>query len=181
MATSARVLELLDREAVIARQEGGAVAAVRKRSLIERWVQDYKIMSSNEVTTTIDPRGLSHALAKLSSLGSRIAVTGSAAARAYLPNGIVPVSPLVSLSLFADDPLRLMDELGLKVVERGTNVLIMRPYDNIVHTKARLVDGIEYAPPAQVVADLLTGPGRSSEEAEQLMAALESSEPGWER
>jgi len=181
MATSARVLELLDREAVIARQEGGAVAAVRKRLLIERWVQDYKIMSSNEVTTTIDPRGLSHALAKLSSLGSRIAVTGSAAARAYLPNGIVPVSPLVSLSLFADDPLRLMDELGLKVVERGTNVLIMRPYDNIVHTKARLVDGIEYAPPAQVVADLLTGPGRSSEEAEQLMAALESSEPGWER
>lgn len=181
MATSARVLELLDREAAVVRGGGGAVTAVRKRSLVERWAQDYKVMTSNEVTTTLDPRGLNHALAKLPSVDTRVAVTGSAAVRAYLPNDITPVSPLVSLSLYAEDPLGLMDGLGLKVVERGTNVLVMRPYDNVVHTKSRRVDGIEYAPPAQVVADLLTGPGRSSEEAEQLITALESSEPGWER
>lgn len=181
MATSARVLGLLDREAVITRREDGAVTAVGRRSLIERWTQDYKVMRSNDVASTLDPRGLSHALAKLSSLDTRVTVTGSAAAHAYLLNDVTPVSPLISLSLYAEDPRGLMDELGLKVVERGTNVLVMRPYDDIVHTKARLVDGIEYAPPAQVVADLLTGPGRSSEEAEQLMAALELSEPGWER
>lgn len=181
MATSARVLELLDREAVIIRGEGGAVTTVRMRSLIERWAQDYKVMSSNEVTATLDPRGLKHALEALSSVDVRVAVTGSAAARAYLPDEVTPVSPLVSLSVYTEDPIDLMDRLGLKIVERGMNVLVMRPYDNIVHAKSRLVDGLEYAPPAQVIADLLTGPGRSSEEAEQLMAALESREPGWKR
>jgi hypothetical protein len=181
MATSARVLELLDREAVVTRREDGTVTAVAKPSLIERWTQDYKVMKSNQVTTTLDPRGLNHALENLSSVDTWVAVTGSAAARAYLPNGITPVSPLVSLSLYAEDPRGLIDKLGLKVVERGTNVLVMRPYDDIVHTRSRVVDGIGYAPPAQVAADLLTGPGRSSEEAEQLMAALASSEPGWER
>ncbi|WP_167974698.1 type IV toxin-antitoxin system AbiEi family antitoxin [Lentzea indica] len=180
-ATSARVLELLDREAAITRSDDGVVTAVRKRLLMDRWAQDYKVMASNEVIATLDPRGLNHALKALSSLDTRVAVTGSAAARAYLPDGVTPVSPIVSLSLYAEDPIGLMKQLGLRTADRGTNVLVMRPYDDVVHTKARLVGGIEYVPPAQVVADLLTGPGRSTEEAEQLMAALESIEPGWER
>ncbi|MFC3898167.1 hypothetical protein ACFOWZ_42435 [Lentzea rhizosphaerae] len=73
-----------------------------------------------------------------------------------------------------------MKQLGLKTADRGTNVLVMRPHDDVVHAEARLVGGIEYASPAQVVADLLTGPGRSTEEAEQLMTVLESRESGWE-
>jgi hypothetical protein len=181
VATSARVLELLDREAVVDRNEDGAVISVRKRSLVDRWTQDYKVMASNEVIAALDPRGLSNTLKKLPAAGARVAVTGSAAARAYLPDDVTPVSPLVSLSLYADDPMGLIDQLGLKTVERGANVLVMRPYDNVVHAKSRTVAGIEYAPPAQVVADLVTGPGRSSEEAEQLMAVLESNEQGWER
>jgi hypothetical protein len=179
-ATSARVLELLDREAVIVRNENGVVTSVHKRSLVDRWAQDYKVMASNEVLATLDPRGLNHALNALSSLDTRVAVTGSAAARAYLPNDVTPVSPLVSVSLYTEDPIGVMSQLGLKAVERGTNVLVMRPYDEVVHTKSRLVDGIRVAAPAQVVADLLTGPGRSSEEAEQLIEVLRSNEPDWE-
>ncbi|SEQ18154.1 Transcriptional regulator, AbiEi antitoxin, Type IV TA system [Lentzea xinjiangensis] len=180
-ATSARVLELLDREAVIVRSDDGAVTAVRKRLLVERWTQDYKVTTSNEVIRTLDPRGLSHALKTLPSLGTRVAVTGSAAVRAYLPDGVMPVSPLVSLSLYAEDPAELMGQLGLRRADRGANVLVLRPYSDVVHLKSRLLDGVEYASPAQVVADLLTGPGRSTEEAEQLIAALESNESGWER
>ena len=178
-ATSARVLELLDREAVITRGDDGAVTAVRKRALVDRWVQDYKVMASNEVITTLDPRGLSHALAMLRDEDSRVALTGSAAARAYLPPGLTAVSPLVSLSLYAEDPIGLMDRLGLRSVERGMNVLVMRPYDDVVHARSRRIDGLNYAAPAQVVADLLTGPGRSTEEAEQLMTVLETGEAGW--
>ncbi|WP_189257979.1 type IV toxin-antitoxin system AbiEi family antitoxin [Lentzea flava] len=180
-ATSARVLELLDREAVVVRSEDGAATSVRKRLLVERWVQDYRVMESNEVISTLDPRGLSHALKALSSLGTGVVVTGSAAARAYLPDHVTPVSPMVSVSLYAEDPIGLMKQIGLKKADRGANVLVMRPFDDVVHAKARLVDGINYASPAQVVADLLTGPGRSTEEAEQLMAALETSDSGWEK
>ncbi|WP_330271073.1 type IV toxin-antitoxin system AbiEi family antitoxin [Lentzea sp. NBC_00516] len=178
-ATSARVLELLDREAVITRGDDGAVIAVRKRALVDRWVQDYKVMASNEVITTLDPRGLSHALATLRVEDSRVALTGSAAARAYLPHDLTAVSPLVSLSLYAEDPIGLMDRLGLRSVERGMNVLVMKPYDDVVYARSRRVEGLDYVAPAQVVADLLTGPGRSTEEAEQLMTVLETSEAGW--
>lgn len=178
-ATSARVLELLDREAVITRGDDGAVTAVRKRALVDRWVQDYKVMASNEVITTLDPRGLSHALATLRVEDSRVALTGSAAARAYLPHDLTAVSPLVSLSLYAEDPIGLMDRLGLRSVERGMNVLVMKPYDDVVYARSRRVEGLDYVAPAQVVADLLTGPGRSTEEAEQLMTVLETSEAGW--
>ncbi|PSL54221.1 transcriptional regulator with AbiEi antitoxin domain of type IV toxin-antitoxin system [Saccharothrix carnea] len=178
-ATSARVLDLLDREAVIDREEHGSVTVVRKRALIERWVQDYHVMTSNEVVTTLDPRGLNHALQALSKADTRIAVTGSAAVRAYLPDGVTPVSPLVSLSLYAEDPIGLIEQLRLRAVDRGANVLVLRPYDEVVYTKATIVDGIAFAPPAQVVADLLTGPGRSSEEAEQLMAVLGAGDRGW--
>jgi len=180
-ATSARVLELLDREAVVTRDENGLVTAVDKRALVGRWARDYKVMTSNEVVATLDPRGLSHALKALSSVDKRFAVTGSAAARAYLPGDVTPVSPLVSLSVYAEDPLALMDQLGLRVVERGTNVLVLKAYDDSVYQRSRRIDGIDYAAPAQVVADLLTGPGRSSEEAEQLTVVLESNESGWER
>lgn len=178
-ATSARVLELLHREAVITRAEDGTVTAVRRRALVDRWVQDYKVTSSNEVIATLDPRGLNHAMAALSTVDSRVALTGSAAARAYLPPGLTPVSPMVSLSLYAEDPIGLMEHLGLRPVERGMNVFVMRPYDDVVYTRSRRVGELDYVAPAQVVADLLTGPGRSTEEAEQLMAVLETGETGW--
>ncbi|HEY0641519.1 MAG TPA: hypothetical protein VGD67_28145 [Pseudonocardiaceae bacterium] len=181
LATSARVLELLDRDAVVTRNPDGAVTDVRKRHMIDRWTQDYHVMTSNDVVATLDPRGLNHALTALRSADARVVVTGSAAVRAYLPEDVTPVSPLASVSLYAEDPIAVMGQLGLRVVERGTNVLIMRPYDEVVHTKARQVEGIAYAAPAQVVADLLTGPGRASEEAEQLLAVLGSSDRGWQR
>ena len=42
-ATSARVLDLLDRDAVIVRNENGAVIAIRKRALLDRWALDYQV------------------------------------------------------------------------------------------------------------------------------------------
>ncbi|HEX7308449.1 hypothetical protein [Lentzea sp.] len=179
VGTSARVLELLDREAVITRDGDGAVTSVRKQALVERWAQDYKVMASNEVITTLDPRGLDHALSTLRTADSRVALTGSAAARAYLPVGLVAVAPLLSLSLYAEDPIGIMGLLGLRPVERGVNVLVMRPYDEVVFAKSRNVDGLDYTAPAQAVADLVTGPGRSTEEAEQLLAVLGDTEAGW--
>ena len=179
-ASSARVLELLDREALVRRNDDGVVVSVHKRQLVERWALDYKVMTSNEVVAALDPRGLNHALDKVAAMDDGVVVTGSAAARAYLPEDMTPVSPLVSLSLYTPNPMGLMTDLRLSPVDRGANVLVMRPYDEVVHAKARLVHGIRCAPPAQVVADLMTGPGRSSEEAEQLLAALVDTETGWE-
>ncbi|GAA0215800.1 hypothetical protein GCM10010492_12030 [Saccharothrix mutabilis subsp. mutabilis] len=178
-SSSSRVLDLLDREATIRRGADGAVVAVRRRALVTRWAADYRVMKSNEVIAAIDPRGIDHALGALLDVDVPAVLTGSAAARAYLPADVVPVSPLGSLSVYTADPIGLMDRLRLKRVERGANVFVIRPYDDVVEERARTVNGRRCAAPAQVVADLLTGSGRSAEEAEQLMGALAAVEEGW--
>lgn len=180
-ATSARVLDLLDRDAVIVRNEAGAVTAIHKRALLDRWALDYQVTKANEAVATLDPRGVRHALDAVSSAAADVVVTGSAAARAYLAEDQTPVAPLVSLSLYARDPMAVISELGLRRVERGMNVQVLRPYDDVVYTTARMVRGVRCAAPGQVIADLLTGPGRSSEEAEQLMVVLSSTNLGWAR
>jgi hypothetical protein len=58
-------------------------------------------------------------------------------------------------------------------------VLVVRPFDDVLEKGTRTVAGLRCAAPAQVVADLLTGPGRSSEEAEQLIRVLALDDRGW--
>jgi hypothetical protein len=91
VSASARVLDLLDREAVIRRGPQGEVVAVGKRSLVRRWTDDYGLTRSNEVTATVDPRGFDHTLKSLRESEIPYAVTGSLAQRNYLPSGVVPV------------------------------------------------------------------------------------------
>ncbi|WP_086819446.1 hypothetical protein [Allokutzneria sp. NRRL B-24872] len=178
--TSARVLELLDREGLIGRSEAGEVTRVRKRSLVRRWSQDYGLMTSNEVVRMIDPRGVEHALSALRKLSDDDhVVTGSAAARAYLPQETLSVVPLTALTVYTPEPGALERDLGLRPTERGANVLLVRPFDAVLLEGARTRDRLLCAPAFQAVVDLLTGPGRSSEEAEQLMAVLAADDPGW--
>jgi len=57
-----------------------------------------------EVTPMLDPRGLDHATAMLRSTDIPHAISGSAAVRAYLPAGMVPVAPLTTLILHTRQP-----------------------------------------------------------------------------
>lgn len=178
-ATSARVLELLAREAVIERGERGVVTAVRRQALVRRWAQDYGVVRSHALSAVIDPRGLGNALEKLRESRQRYVITGSAAAHAFLPSGVVPVAPLMTLVVYAENPAVLMRAAQLRTTTRGANMLLGRPFDEVVYARSRAVDGLRYATPAQVVADLLTGPGRGPEEAEQLLAILAAGDPSW--
>ena len=179
-STGARVLDLLDREALVERTPDGVVVDVRKRSLVRRWTTDYRLLDTNPVVVpALDPRGLDHALSALVNSGVRSTATGSAAQRIYLPSGVVPVSPLMSLIVYADNAAVLMRDIGLREAGRGANVLVVQPFDEVVHDRAHVVDGVRYAEPAQVVADLLTGPGRSTEEADQLLDALAAQDSWW--
>jgi hypothetical protein len=177
--SSSRVLNLLSREGLVERDDLGRVLSVRKQSLVRRWTQDYGLITSNEVTPVLDPRGLDHATAMLRSTDIPHAISGSAAARAYLPAGMVPVAPLTTLALHTRQPADLIQAVGLHRVERGANVLVVRPFDDVLAAGTRTVDGLRCVAPAQVVADLLTGPGRSSEEAEQLIRVLALEDKGW--
>ncbi|HEX9337617.1 MAG TPA: hypothetical protein VF892_17110 [Pseudonocardiaceae bacterium] len=179
IGSSSRVLDLLTRDGLVARGDLAEVVMVRKRSLVRRWTEDYGLTTSNVATPVLDPRGLDHAVAELRSAGTAYAVTGSLAARAYLPAGTVPVTPLGTLTVHTGQPYALIEELGLRPVDRGANVFVVQPFDEDLLRGSRDVDGLHCAAPAQVVADLLTGPGRSSEEAEQLIRVLAATDQGW--
>ncbi|GAA4856554.1 hypothetical protein GCM10023222_03590 [Saccharopolyspora cebuensis] len=178
-ATSARVVDLLDREGLVERSTGKLIAEVRRRPLTYRWTADYGLTSSNDVEPMMDPRGLDHALDRLRSGDDQYLVTGSAAARACLPADVLPVAPLTTLVIYAERPRRIARDIGLRTPSRGANVLLVRPFDDVLTKGAFVEGGIRYAAAPQAVADLLTGPGRSTEEAEQLMDLMAEQDPRW--
>jgi hypothetical protein len=83
--------------------------------------------------------------------------------------------------IYADSPAMLADRLGLRPVETGANVLLIRPSDDVVFTRCVERDGLRVAAPSQIAADLLNGPGRAPAEAEALLAWMQSNEPLWRR
>jgi hypothetical protein len=181
IATSARVLDLLARESLVDRADRGQVTSVSKRSLVRRWTADYRLTATNDAIPMLAPRGLGGVLRELTSCDGEYAVTAEAGARAYLPADTAAVAPLSLLAVFAADPLRAQDALGLRQVERGANVLLIAPFDDVVFRGAVERDGVRYAAASQVVTDLLTSPGRAAEQAEPLFDVLAAGDSGWAR
>lgn len=169
-----KVLPTLAREGVLDRDDRGAVTAVRRRALVRRWVQDYSFRRTNLSTRHfIAPRGLDRTLSRLAELEQPTTLTGSAAARRYLPDGATSVVPLRLLALYSSDPEALAVDLRLVPADPAeANVVIAVPQDE------RVLD-MPLAPAALVIADLLTLPGRADAEAEQLADSLALTDPAW--
>ena len=72
--------------------------------------------------------------------------------------------------MYVRDLYDAVAELELLPAKDGANVQLIRPKDSeIIESAERADDGLIYASPTQVIADLLTGPGRSPSEAEALL------------
>lgn len=178
-----KLLPTLSTEGIIERDDHGRLLAVNRRALVKRWVMDYSFTNSNsQVRYVIAPRGVERTLERLSEHADLV-LTGSAAARRLLPPGLTPVVPLTLLALYAEDPGEIARSGKLIDAEPATaNVIIARPQDlAILPRRSNAPGGIVTAPTALVIADLLTIPGRSDAEAEQLMDALWPQEDGKDR
>lgn len=180
-ATSSRVLELLAREDLIARDRGGRVVEVRKLSLARRWCVDYGLTSTNQAVPMLAARGIEQVLSALGRVDSPYAITGEAATRPYLPRGHAAVAPVALLTIFVPDATAAAAALGLRPVDRGANVVLVEPFDPVVFRDAVVKDRLTYAAASQVVADLLTGTGRAPAEGAALIDALAEQDDGWKR
>ncbi|MGH3546086.1 MAG: helix-turn-helix domain-containing protein, partial [Mycobacteriales bacterium] len=174
-----KLLVTLAAEGIVDRDDRGGVAIVRRRALIQRWARDYAFTKTNRsVGYYIAPRGLERTLTRLGSSEMPVALTGSAAARQLLPEGVTSVVPLRLLALYVAAPGALARALGLIDADPATaNVMIATPQDLqiLVSTDGKPV----LAPVALVLADLLTLPSRSDAEAEQLMDILARDNAAW--
>ena len=174
-ATVSRVIGLLDPEEIVIKEGSrGRIVAVDWDALATRWAVDYDFMSSNLVTTWLEPRGAGSLFTGLRDAEFRYAVTGSFAA-----NRLAPFAEPRLVALYAEDPLATAGSLGLRPAEAGANVLIARPFDAVAVERVERADGVAYARASQVLLDLMTGPGRGPAEAEALLEWMKDNEHRW--
>ncbi len=181
-AAVSKLMPALVDAGAVERSEDGTITRIRRRTLLDRWTTDYSFVNSNGVVLDyIAPRGLTRTLERIRDRDG-IVVSGSAAAREYLPSGTTSVVPLGLLTLYGDDITGIARSLELVRADRTTsNVLITKPRDQTLLDDAEpSASGLRRVPVAQVLADLLSLPrGRLAQEAEQLIDTLASDDATW--
>jgi hypothetical protein len=102
------------------------------------------------------------------------AITGSfAAAR------IAPVASPRLATIYVNHVADAARLLGLREAESGANVCLVAPRDSFVFERTIEQDGLVFAAPSQVAADLLSSPGRGPAEAEALIEWMKMHEEVW--
>jgi hypothetical protein len=174
LASVSRVFTFLDPDALIVREPRGPVTQVKWAELIQRWAQDYAFARSNTTRTFLEPRGLTSLLDKLKAVDIPYAATGSLAAAQ-----IAPIAAPRLAAIYIGDIDRAAQVLRLRRAETGGNVLLAEPFDTVAFERTWNKDGITYAALSQVAVDLLTGPGRSPAEGEELLRWMQENEDAW--
>jgi hypothetical protein len=171
-----RILAFLDSEALVTRAGRGRMKSVDWPALLRRWAQEAPLESRGILNTYLEPRGLSALVALLAKSDERYVVTGGLAVSAF-----APVAPTRLAAVWARDAAAAATRLGLRPAESGANVLLIEPIDDGVFEGATQRDGVWYAAPSQVAADLLTSPGRGPAEGAELLNWMRVNEEKWRR
>jgi len=171
---ASRVIEFLNREALVTRATRGPITNVDWEALLKRWSQEYSPFRRGGANMYLAPRGLSAVLEKLKSTRTRYAVTGSWAA-----SQVAPIAPPRLLTVYVDRPATIDRDLDLRPAEAGANVALLTPFDDVVFDRTSKQKDITIAALSQVAADLSTSPGRGPNEAEALMEWMRNNEDSW--
>jgi hypothetical protein len=181
-AAVSKLMPTLSDAGAVERSESGAVTLIRRRTLLDRWTADYSFVDSNGLVLDYTaPHGAAHTL-ELIRERDDVTVSGSAAAREYLPVGTSSVAPPGPLALYGEDTTGIARSLDLVRADRTTSdVLITTPRDRTLLDEAELSpSGFRAAPVPQVLADLLTLPRAGlAQEAEQLIDVLARNDESW--
>ncbi len=171
-----RLLDTLDREAVIERPRRGPIEAVDIKGLMQMWTDSYDIFKTNKAATFLAPKGAPNALTQLAELTDTapVAITGSFAAVR-----LAPVAAAALLVAYTDDIATVAETLGLLPADEGANVVLLRPFDPVVWERTDEDAGLRYVAPSQVVADCLTGNGRMPAEGEALLSWMVDNQQRW--
>jgi hypothetical protein len=169
-----RLLDTLDREALIRRGRRGRVEDADWAELLRRRAGAYSMLGTNRAATYVAPTGAADAFAALREATGQPAVTGS-----FVAARIAPVAAPGLLAVYAAQPDRLVEELGLLPADVGADVAVLSPYDESVLSRTMMVDGIRAVGMSQLALDCLTGPGRMPAEGEALIDWMAAHQDDW--
>jgi hypothetical protein len=168
-----RLLDALDREALIERARRGRVEEADIAGLLRRWAESYDVLNTNEASFFLAPGGAKEALTQLAG-ATPVAVTGSFAALR-----LAPVAAPALLIAYGNDIETLAGKLGLLPADEGANVVLLRAFDEVVWERGGEDSGVRYVAPSQAAVDCLTGNGRMPAEGEALIAWMTENQPQW--
>jgi hypothetical protein len=171
---ASRIVDLLDREALVTRQQRGPITHTDWPALIQRWSQQYSPFERQRVAWYLAPRGMTQVLERLTTLSAHYAVSGSWAAAQF-----APVSPTRLLLCYADDIAAVAQGLDLRPTEAGANIVLVPAFDPVVYERTAQKKGITVAAVSQIAVDLLGSPGRGPNEAEALIGWMRENEHVW--
>jgi hypothetical protein len=171
---TSRIVQVLVREALVARAGRGPITSVDWAALLRRWSEEYSPLKRGRVSWYLAPRGLQAVVDHLKTLRGGYVVSGS-----WVANLVAPVAPARLLLCYAEDVETLAKALELRPAEAGMNVALAQPFDQVVADRTSTRDGLTVAALSQVAADLLTSPGRGPSEAEALLAWMKENERVW--
>ncbi|HEY5265845.1 MAG TPA: hypothetical protein VIJ40_03440 [Acidimicrobiales bacterium] len=173
-ATLSRVIDLLEREALLERDKNGGVSNVNWMGAIRRWSEDYELRKANTVDTYLEPRGIESLLPRLSEAKSRYAITSSLAAKWF-----EPIAPTRTAIIYVDNSAEFASELGIRSADSGFNIALAEPYDKVVFERTMIFNEFIVASPSQIAVDLMTGFGREPSEGEELLLWMERHQDAW--
>ena len=171
---ASRIIDFLDRDAMVVRKERGPITEVDWPALIRRWSEEYSPLRAERVSWYLAPRGMGTLLDRLKKLSGRFAVSGSWAAAQF-----APVSPTRLFLCYADDIAALAGTLDLRRTDAGANVALAVPFDPVIYERTVEKQGARVVAPSQIAVDLLGSPGRGPNEAEALIDWMREHENAW--
>lgn len=172
-----RVVDFLERQDLLEHEPRRPITRVDWRPILERWSRDFELNLGDASATLLAPRGLQPVRESLGEVSDIAYVLTGSAAAAYFEEYAQTRMAMV----YTDSPEELAARLGLRSVETGANVLLVRPLDDAVYERAEERDGVQIAAPSQIAVDLLNGPGRAPSEAQALLDWMERNEAAWRR
>lgn len=172
--STVRTLDLLSREALIARDQRKQVTEVDLGALIRRWADDFRFSERNAVRRCFEPRRLEETLERVASLMEPFAVTGSFAAAS-----VAEYAESRLLAVYVGDLDSAQEVLEVRSARSQSNVWLVEPPDDLPFERTWRRDGLRYAALSQVACDLLTMPGRAPAEAEELLRWMEANPGAW--
>jgi hypothetical protein len=171
-----RVLDYLDGEGLADRVEGQwSVPSWEK--LLRAWARDYSFLSENSTTRFLDPRGVDHFLGRLQDDSDTYAVTGAVASRVW-----ASVAPVRAVFVYVADADKAASRWSIRATEAGANVVLLEPRSStpVAFQRSRqIAGGLWTVATAQAAVDLLNGPGRDPQQAEELIDWMRTNEHDW--
>jgi len=124
-----RLLDALDREAVVERSGRGRVESVDVPGILRRWAGSYDVLKTNDMETFIARGGAKEALSQIAQLSDcgDMAITGSFAAVR-----LAPVAAPTLLLAYCAETARVAQALDLLPADEGANIALLKAFDPVV-------------------------------------------------